>query len=310
VLRTIRRLRHLGAGAQPRELGRSAVALRGRLVVCAAAVASILLVVQIAAEGAASASVSAAATGSGRGMPSAPIHSGAPVECDVAPAGSSADSPVLVAVGASFTAGVGAARPQQSWAVRLAELLSWRAVIIGVPGAGYVNRGDGDFGPVSDELARLDLATLDPALVIVQAGHDDWRASSALETRRVKATVRSIEAGAPGAQVALLSVFGASGATSAAELRVDTAIVTAARSADPLAIVLDPLRNGWTFARSMGFHPTGTGALTIAHLVETSLASVGIVPTHSAGRASVSCSALGAVAGHSRTVRASAHRPS
>lgn len=276
----------------------------------AAAVASMFLAVEIPAERAASASISATAAGSQRGMPSAPVRSGAPVECDVAPAGSSADSPVLVAVGASFTAGVGAARPQQSWAVRLAELLSWRAVIIGVPGAGYVNRGDGDFGPVSDELARLDLASLDPALVIVQAGHDDWRASSALETQRVKAAVHSIEAGAPGAQVALLSVFGRSGATSAAELRVDTAIAAAARSADPLAIVMDPLRDGWTFARSAGFHPTGAGARTIARRVEMSLASVGIVPTQSAGRASVSCSALGAVAGHDRTVHASAHRPS
>ena len=59
------------------------------------------------------------------------------IECRVTPRGSTSGRPrpLLVALGASFTAGVGAGRPSQSWAIRLAELIQWRAVTIGVPGA-------------------------------------------------------------------------------------------------------------------------------------------------------------------------------
>lgn len=45
---------------------------------------------------------------------------------------------MLAIVGASFTAGVGPGRPGQSWAVLLARLLHWDAVVYGDPGAGYV----------------------------------------------------------------------------------------------------------------------------------------------------------------------------
>ena len=46
----------------------------------------------------------------------------------------------MAIVGASYTAGIGPDNPAQSWAVRLARLLHWNAVIYGVPGAGYVAR--------------------------------------------------------------------------------------------------------------------------------------------------------------------------
>jgi hypothetical protein len=83
------------------------------------------------------------------------------------------DGHPLAIVGASFTAGVGSGNPGKSWAADLARRLHWDAVIYGDPGAGYVRVGVGRMGPVAAEIVRLDLRALAPALVIVQAGHDD-----------------------------------------------------------------------------------------------------------------------------------------
>jgi len=44
-----------------------------------------------------------------------------------------------------------------------------------------VRAGAGRKGPVSAELARVDLRALAPALVIVQAGHDDIGMPAAVE---------------------------------------------------------------------------------------------------------------------------------
>src|SRR6266852_1627993 len=70
--------------------------------------------------------------------------------------------PALAIVGASFTAGVGSDNPGKSWAVLLARMLHWGAVIYGVPGAGYVRAGAGRQGPVAAEIARVDLRALAP----------------------------------------------------------------------------------------------------------------------------------------------------
>src|SRR6202453_5148487 len=156
--------------------------------------------------------------------------------------------PVLAIVGASFTAGVGPGNPAQAWAVRLARTLHWAAVIDGVPGAGYVRPGVGREGPVAAEIARVDLRRLDPALVIVQAGHDDIGVPASVERRRVAQAVAMIRAQAPQARIALLTVF--PGRTHLAAARhTDQAIVTAATAADRQVIIMDPLAGNWKFDR-------------------------------------------------------------
>jgi lysophospholipase L1-like esterase len=168
--------------------------------------------------------------------------------------------PVLVIVGASFTAGVGAGNPYRSWAVLLARRLHWDAVIIGVPGAGYVRAGVDGGGPVTAELARADLSSVAPALVIVQAGHDDIGAPARLEEQQVARVVRLIRAQAPKARIALLTVF-AGHAPATAARRTDQAIVTAGRAADRRLIIMDPLTGLWTFPRvADGLHPTAAGS--------------------------------------------------
>ncbi len=197
---------------------------------------------------------------------------------DRAQRGDSRPAPRLAVVGASFTAGVGPGHPDESWAVLLARLLRWDAVVYGDPGAGYVRAGAGHEGPVADEIARVDLRALAPALVIVQAGHDDIGVAPRLEQRRVEQAVALIRAEAPRTQIALLTVF-AGPARSPAAYRTDRAIVTAARTADRNVIIMDPLVAGWTFSRVRdGLHPTAAGSAWIARKVAAILRGYAVLP--------------------------------
>ena len=252
------------------------------------------------------------------------VRAGGPVSCHVTPRRQVTSRPeakhhLLVALGASFTAGVGAHSPAQSWAVRLAELLGWRAVTLGVPGAGYTRTGLGHLGPLSSEIRRVDLAALHPSVVIVQAGHDDWRVPPAAEARHVTGLVRRLQAQTPGARLAFLTVFSrpdASTAVARAQAATDRVIVAAIRRTDPRAIVIDPLRLHWTFPRAGGggLHPTARGHLIIAERVARILVKAGAATAAASrpGPASVTCSRLGT--GHHQTpssgsdATAAAHR--
>jgi lysophospholipase L1-like esterase len=188
------------------------------------------------------------------------------------------DGRPLAIVGASFTAGVGPGNPGESWAADLARRLHWDAVIYGDPGAGYVRAGVGRMGPVAAEIVRLDLRALAPALVIVQAGHDDIGVQPQLEQRRVEQAVALIHAAVPHARIALLTVF-AGRSRSAAAYQTDHAIVTAGRAADRNVIIIDPLAAGWTYPRSHdGLHPTAPGSTWIAGQVAGILREHGVRP--------------------------------
>jgi acyl-CoA thioesterase I len=216
--------------------------------------------------------------------------------------------PLLVALGASFTAGVGAERPSQGWAIRLAELIRWRAVTIGVPGAGYVAEGTGRLGPVAREVIRAHLAALHPALVLIQAGHDDLGIPTVTEAARVASLVESLRAEVPSAKLAFLTVFSppdAAGPLLRQEVSTDSAIVSAIRRVDPAAFVIDPLRNHWRFPRDdggTGLHPSSRGHLVIAERVARALVRDGVIPSARSRpqRATVTCTSLVQAAERSR----------
>jgi len=186
--------------------------------------------------------------------------------------------PRLVIVGASFTAGTGPGEAAKSWAVLLARQLHWDAVVYGVPGAGYVRPGVGRRGPVGAELGRIALRDLAPALVIVQAGHDDMGVPAPLERERVRQAIELIRAEAPQARIALVTVFPGKRRTAAAA-RTDQDIIAAARAADPGVIIMDPLAQDWTYPRTRdGLHPTAAGDASIARTVAGILSQHGIGP--------------------------------
>jgi lysophospholipase L1-like esterase len=198
--------------------------------------------------------------------------------------------PTVAIVGASYTAGVGPGNPEQSWAVGLARLLRWNAVIYGVPGAGYARASSSGRGPVSRMLGQEDLPGLGPALVIVQAGHDDAGTPPGLERQRVGAAVGLIRAAAPAARIALLTTFAATLPGSPALQRTDGAIVSAGTAADQGVIVMDPLAGRWAFPRAGdGLHPTAAGDAWIARMVDAILLTRGVRPAPATATAPVIC---------------------
>jgi lysophospholipase L1-like esterase len=211
--------------------------------------------------------------------------------------------PLVVVLGASFTAGQGAPAPADGWAVQLARLIGWRAVTVGVPGVGYTRLGVDHLGPLSRILDRLHLAQLHPALVIIQAGHNDRRVPAALEAKHVADLIRRLRSEVPAARLAFLTVFSPSAAsttTRAAEAATDSAIVSVIRKTDPGAIVIDPLRSGWQFPRADGLHPTARGDLLIAQRVARSLTQAGVAatPAPQPSPARVTCTVLGDAPDH------------
>ena len=210
--------------------------------------------------------------------------------CEARIASQSHRLPTVAIVGASYTAGTGPDNPELSWAVGLARLLHWNAVIYGVSGAGYVMTSPSGRGPMARMLGQEELHRLSPALVIVQAGHDDLGVPAGLEERRVRAAVDLITAAAPGARIALLTTFGNSAAGSPALRLTDRAIVTAGTAADPGVIVMDPLAGHWTYPRAGGgLHPTAAGDEWIAHTVAGILLAHGVRPAPATATKPVIC---------------------
>jgi lysophospholipase L1-like esterase len=189
--------------------------------------------------------------------------------------------PTIAIAGASYTAGAGPDNPLLSWAVVLARLLHWNAVIDGVPGAGYVRSGLGRQGPMTRMLSAEGLRSLAPSVVIVQAGHDDGGVPPAPERAGVRAALSLIHAAAPGARVALLTVFALPPGGSQALQQTDQVIVTTATAADPKVIIMDPLAGQWKFEHAnggRGLHPTAAGDAWIAGKVLAILRAYGVRP--------------------------------
>jgi len=228
-------------------------------------------------------------------------------KCVEVPSGSATNQRLLLVVGASFTAGVGPNDPRLNWAVRLGELLGWRAVTVGDPGVGYSDQGLDHLGPLWRLFRSDGISSLHPSLIIVQAGHDDWRVGSSLEAQRVRNLARLLEQEFPGAKLVFLTAF-SSEKHSTGNHRVSTTnstIVSAIHRSDPKALVIDPV--AWRFARSSGgLHPTAAGDLSIAERVARAFSADGIdaQSTSHLAKAAVNCSDLGP----ERTVRYSSHR--
>ena len=194
--------------------------------------------------------------------------------CEARIEGTTRQAPTAAIVGASYTAGVGPGNPEQSWAVRLARELHWNAVVYGVSGAGFTRSAPGAAGSMSGLLEAEDLPRLNPALVIVQAGFDDSGVPDAVEASRVRAVIGQIRTAARNARIALLTTFAYTAAGTPALHATDQTIVTAARAADPGAIIMDPLAGRWQYERAGdGLHPTAAGDQWIAHRVAAILAA-------------------------------------
>ncbi|MBO0874926.1 MAG: SGNH/GDSL hydrolase family protein [Pseudonocardia sp.] len=173
--------------------------------------------------------------------------------------------PLLVVIGASFSAAVGADSRGNAWPEVLTRTLGWRLAVSADPGAGYVNPGLGHRGPFARLAADLDLRRLNPTVVIVQGGHDDIGQPPGLVSARVTQLIQQVRAACPRSKVDILTVFSTGDRPSPAAIATDTAIVTTARRADPGITVFDPLTEHWRFPRIHDqLHPSPAGHRWIA----------------------------------------------
>lgn len=176
--------------------------------------------------------------------------------------------PVLLIVGDSYTAGVGADQPGQGWANVVARELGYPTNIEGVSGTGFAWGGG-----VQDELGdeyelRLRNIAADPAFVpnilILQGGQNDAQIPDLDEVEA--ATAQTIEAARrfwPGIQVVVLGPSAPQ--PLAEELRgVNSAVRAGAATAN--APFVDAIEAGWfTSANSPGFDADGAHPNTAGH---------------------------------------------
>ncbi|HWE67908.1 MAG TPA: SGNH/GDSL hydrolase family protein, partial [Acidimicrobiales bacterium] len=191
------------------------------------------------------------------------------------------NQPLLLVIGASFAAGVGVdLNPQLAWPGILGRRINYRVVVSADPGAGFVNLGDGGLGPFSLLLGRVNITALNPALVLVQGGHNDAGISTTEEKQAVASLFQTIHQEAPHARIGLLGFFDTSriGPAPLSILNTNAAIVSAASSAVPNLLVFDPLTSHWVFPRIRDhLHPTPAGHKKIAGYVAGGLVRDGVV---------------------------------
>ncbi len=169
----------------------------------------------------------------------------------VAPRVQSADRRPVVVIGASVSSGRAVAA-SSAYPRRVGALTGRDVAVSARSGAGYA---DGSMGELTQ---AADLPSRNPALVVLQAGTNDVGAPPAVVAGQVRQVVSTVRQQAPGAKIAVVTVF-PSIHRGAAARTTDAAIIGAARSVDPNVAVISPLNEGWTYSASGDGHP-GAGA--------------------------------------------------
>lgn len=176
--------------------------------------------------------------------------------------------PVLLILGDSYTAGVGAARQDQGWAYVVARSLGYPTNIDGEGGTGFASGGGAQNDGGREFEVRLRETSKNPRfvpnLLILQGGQNDARLNNPDEL--TTATAQTIEAARrfwPGVQVVVLGPSAPQ--PLAEELRgANTAIRAGAAAAK--APFIDAYEAGWfTGANSPGFNADGAHPNTAGH---------------------------------------------
>ena len=176
--------------------------------------------------------------------------------------------PVLLILGDSYTAGVGADQPDQGWAYLVAEELGYPADVDGVGGTGFAWGGGAQDERGEEYEVRLRRIAGNPAFVpnvlVLQGGQNDSQSSDVKEVEA--ATTQTIEAARrfwPGIQVVVLGPSAPQ--PLAEELRgVNSAVRAGAAAAN--APFIDAVEGNWfTSANSPGFDADGAHPNTAGH---------------------------------------------
>ncbi len=176
--------------------------------------------------------------------------------------------PVLLIMGDSYTAGVGAAPADQGWAYLVAGSLGYPTNIDGVPGTGFVWGGGAQDNRGLEYEVRLKAIAEDPRfvpnLLILQGGQNDALLDNPDEIRAATAqTIESARRFWPGVQVVVLGPSAPQ--PIAEEMRASNSAVRAGAAAAN-APFIDAYEAGWfTAANSPGFNADGVHPNTAGH---------------------------------------------
>lgn len=167
---------------------------------------------------------------------------------DPATTGQPAESGPIMVIGASISTGYEVAGVVAY--PRMISAIARRSVYLSArSGAGY---GDGSIAGLTQ---AANLPAHKPSLVVVQAGSNDVGRSAAAISTQVQQVISTVRRQAPGAKVALVTVFPTIHGTGPNARATESAIVTAARSVDPSVSVISPLSEGWEYGTSADGHP-------------------------------------------------------
>lgn len=176
--------------------------------------------------------------------------------------------PVVLILGDSYTAGVGADEPEQGWAYVVAGFLGFPTNIEGVPGTGFAWGGGAQDDLALEYGVRLqkiaDDPTFIPNVLILQGGQNDSLIGNPDEIQSATAaTIESARKFWPGVQVVVL---GPSAPQPFAEELRDTNTAVRAGAAAAKAPFIDASESGWfTAANSERFNFDGSHVNTAGH---------------------------------------------
>lgn len=170
------------------------------------------------------------------------------VSADPGSAVSAADARPIVVVGASISTGTAVSGVVTY--PRMISAIAGRSVYLSARGgAGYHDGG------IAGLAQAANLTERNPSLVVLQAGSNDVGAPSEAVAAQVRQVVTTVRRQAPGAKVALITVFPSIRGGGDAARTTEATIVGAARSVDPTVSVISPLSEGWAYQASADGHP-------------------------------------------------------
>ncbi len=108
-------------------------------------------------------------------------------------------------IGDSILEGIGTKPRRPVMARVVARRLGWSVTIDGIGGTGYVNTGRAMGNTYGERLERAQLSSYD--VVVIEGGHNDWRADPTLVADRVRAVVALVRDRAPRVQLVLIGAY-------------------------------------------------------------------------------------------------------
>jgi acyl-CoA thioesterase-1 len=170
--------------------------------------------------------------------------------------------PYVLIFGDSYTEGYGAHPETEGFAYKVGALLGWRVQVDGVGGTGYVNPGPKNQGTYETRFSRLPKAKYD--LIVIEGGSNDSRLPIEQLEPAVEATLRTVRAKFPTAQIALMGQLETHGTANEPRAAVNT-VLTRYAAANRL-VFFSPLCEKWftraevsTLVNPANGHPNNAG---------------------------------------------------